>query len=583
MNFVEKYRNISLRSKLLLSYILIAIGPLVLYSLISAAIMANQIQSTLTSYTSEMIDHVNTSIMSYFETIEDQLDFLCMSINNVKDFEELNRLFDNLREGNSNISSIIYVKPDDSYISSGSKRISRDFLVDDSWYKKAIESDTPFIILDSNEGKNFKSNSEYSSQEIYSFAKKVTDSNNNIIGAILIEVSQNFLDKSVQKISIGNKGFVFISDSNNNIVYSPVNDIVWRIEDSFLKENEDLVFINIDEIDYCLLTKKIGKSDWKVSGIFSYSLISQQFSNNLFLLVLLAILVILFSSISSVLLSDSITKPLLKFQYLMKEAEKGNLKVSFDALYDDEIGNLGRSFNSMISQIEQLIQEVYLAQKKKRKAELRTLEEQIKPHFLYNTLDTISWLAREKEAYDVVNLVEALTNMYRVGLSKGNSYIQVKDEIQHVNAYLFIQQVRYSDKLKYSIDIDKSLYKYIVPKLILQPLVENAIYHGIKEKRGMGEINISAIENNQELLFFVYDNGTGIPKEKLNLINIQLNQSQKLIDSFGIFYVNEKLKLEFGDNYGIKIFSEEGSFTKVEVKLPKQRGTTIEKNKNINS
>ncbi len=577
MEFIEKYRNISLRNKLLLSYILIAIGPLILYSLISAAIMANQVQDTLTNNTSEMIEHVNTSIMSYFETMEDQLDFLCLSINNIEE-EELYRLFDNFREGNSNINSIIYVKADDSYVASGSKRISRDLLVEDSWYKKAVQSDSKFIILDYNEGKNFKSNNELSSQEMYSFARKVTNLNGEIIGAILIDVSQVFIDKSVHKISIGNKGFVFISDSENNIIYSPINNIVWRIEDKFLQEKDELSFININDIDYCLLTKNIENSDWKVSGIFSYSLISQQFSNNLFLLIMIAILVILFSSITSILLSASITNPLLKLQFLMKEAEKGNLKVNFEALYNDEIGTLGRSFNSMISRIELLINEVYLAQKNKRKAELRTLEEQIKPHFLYNTLDTISWLAREKEAIEVVNLVEALTNMYRVGLSKGNSFVKVKDEIQHVNAYLFIQQVRYSDKLKYNINIDDFMLDFIVPKLILQPLVENAIYHGIKEKRSMGEINIFAFEENDNLVLSVFDNGVGINKDKLRVINNQLKSGVKAKESFGIFYVNEKIKLEYGDKYGLKISTEEGLYTQIDIRLPKIRGTKIGKN-----
>lgn len=583
MSILNKYRNSSLKNKLLLSYILIAIIPLTIYSIISAVIMSHQVQSSLILYTSEMIDQVDTSIVSYFDTIENQLDVLSLSINNATNDFELEKLFDNIRIGNNSINSVIYAKNDDSYISSGSTRISRDLLEKENWYQKAINSDAKFEIIAPNESRNFISNNEYSSQEVYSFARKVVDSNNNLMGVLLLDVSQNFIDKSVQKISIGKEGFVFICDENDNIVYSPVNTIVWKIDNQFLNYTDKLMFLNIDNIDYCLQNKKLGSSNWKVCGIFSYSVIVKQLSNNLTLLIYIGVFVLLFSIIASILLSESITRPLKKLQKLMKRTEKGDLSVFFDAKNDDEIGNLGRSFNSMIRQIEQLIDEVYYEQQKKRRAQLRTLEEQIKPHFLYNTLDTIIWLAKEKEAFEVVNLVEALTNMYRIALSKGKSHISIKEELQHVSAYLFIQQTRYSDKMIYSINIDEHFMNYNIPKLILQPLVENSIYHGIKEKRGKGEITISAIETCKTLTIRVADTGAGIKKEKLEEINKLLFENNKTPDSFGIFYVNEKLKLEYGNDFGILISSEEGKYTNVDVLLPIIRSTICEKNQNNNS
>ena len=153
---------------------------------------------------------------------------------------------------------------------------------------------------------------------------------------------------------------------------------------------------------------------------------------------------------------------------LMKKAEEGNLKVRFESSSTDEIGELGQSFNNMIDQIEELVHMVYLEQQSKRNAELKSLQEQIKPHFLYNTLDTISWMARDYDAEDIVLLVDALSNMFRIGLSQGKDFITLREEVTHITNYLYIQKIRYKDKLQYVLDIPQALMGYSVPKLILQ-------------------------------------------------------------------------------------------------------------------
>jgi two-component system sensor histidine kinase YesM len=223
-----------------------------------------------------------------------------------------------------------------------------------------------------------------------------------------------------------------------------------------------------------------------------------------------------------------------------------------------------------------------IEQKSKREAELKVLQAQINPHFLYNTLDTIHWMAKDRKADDIVNLVVALTNLFRISLSKGREIIKFAEELEHIRSYLIIQKARYEDKLSFSIITDPELNRYSVVKLILQPLVENAIYHGIKAKRREGMITITAAKTENVLRIRVEDNGGGIREERLKEIRdilmerIPLNELQEGESDtsgdgksgYGLFNVNERLKLRFGSEYGIRIESEWGTGTVVEIMHP---------------
>jgi two-component system sensor histidine kinase YesM len=199
----------------------------------------------------------------------------------------------------------------------------------------------------------------------------------------------------------------------------------------------------------------------------------------------------------SLIITDSIAKPIHKLKLLMEKAKRGNLDVRFDHPGEDEVGRLGESFNHMIVQIQHLLHMVYKEQISKRKAELAALQAQIKPHFLYNTLDTIYWMALDYNAFDVADMITALSDLFRISNSKGEEIITVHKEIEHIKSYLFIQKIRYDEQLEYDIRSDEQLGEYKVTKLILQPIVENAIYHGIKTRREKGEIRI-CVEKKEE-------------------------------------------------------------------------------------
>jgi two-component system sensor histidine kinase YesM len=266
--------------------------------------------------------------------------------------------------------------------------------------------------------------------------------------------------------------------------------------------------------------------------------------------------------------SAGIARPIVKLTRLMEEAETGDLDVRFPDPPNDEVGRLGQSFNTMIAEIGKLLDQVYEEQRKKREAEFRILQAQIKPHFLYNTLDTIHWMAQEKGASDIVGIVDALTSLFRVSLSQGRDVIRLEEELEHVTSYLVIQKIRYLDKFDYSIDVDPRLLSLPVVKLTLQPLVENALYHGIKEKAGRGTLALSARREGDALVLTVADNGAGMDEPALEALRKNLTGDEDPSQGFGVFSVHHRIRLVFGEGWGLSYASRPGTGTTVTVRQP---------------
>jgi len=265
----------------------------------------------------------------------------------------------------------------------------------------------------------------------------------------------------------------------------------------------------------------------------------------------------------------SITRPLQKLNIVTQQVAEGNLAVRSDVQTGDEVGVLSDSLNTMIDKINALLEQVTKEQIRLRKAEFELLQSQINPHFLYNTLDAIIWLAEAGEQKKVVSMVRSLSEFFRTSLNRGKDIIFIKEELLHVRSYLEIQQVRYQDILNYEIDVPEELDKYLIPKITIQPLVENALYHGIKNKRGTGKIVIKGRKENQKLIIEIADDGIGISKERLWQVNDGIRK--KVLtgkDIYGLYNVNERIRLNFGEEYGIQIESVYGEGTRVQVILP---------------
>ncbi|MGN1191502.1 MAG: histidine kinase [Dorea sp.] len=267
--------------------------------------------------------------------------------------------------------------------------------------------------------------------------------------------------------------------------------------------------------------------------------------------------------------SRSVTRPIQKLCNLTQKVAEGDFTVKTKVDNIDEIAVLTQSFNDMTEEIGTLVEDIKQRQRDLHIAETRLMQAQINPHFLYNTLDTIVWLAEENRKKEVVSMVTALSDFFRTTLSKGQDCITVKEEASHIESYLKIQQFRYQDIMNYEIDIDEGLYEYVIPKLTLQPLVENALYHGIKNKRGGGTIRITGRKDGQKMIFQVIDNGKGMSEEVLNKLkdNLRQEKSDRNIDSFGLGNVNQRIIHYYGEGYGLEITSRENEGTEAIVTL----------------
>ncbi len=273
------------------------------------------------------------------------------------------------------------------------------------------------------------------------------------------------------------------------------------------------------------------------------------------------------------LISHSITKPIKNLCISTKLVGNGDFTTRVPDSESDEIAMLATSFNTMIVKIGSLVEDVKLEQINLRKTELKLMQAQINPHFLYNTLDTIIWLAEGNKTKDVVKMVSALSKFFRVALSKGYDYISIKEEEMLIRSYLQIQQYRYQDILDYEINISEELENYRILKLTLQPIVENALYHGIKNKRGKGKIIIEGYCKEDVVIFLVKDNGIGMDPEQVERIKkLFIKPEEDGVPEqkgFGLFNVNERIKLNFGAEYGLDVRSEYGVGSEFTICIPK--------------
>jgi two-component system sensor histidine kinase YesM len=294
----------------------------------------------------------------------------------------------------------------------------------------------------------------------------------------------------------------------------------------------------------------------------------------------LMVFALAFSILAAFSLSKSIYTPIKKLHDVTKTITKNDLQALVTSENVDEITELGMSFNIMIGKIRDLLDSKIKEQENLKKAELRALQAQINPHFLYNTLDTIIWMAQSNKTDQVIDIVSALSSFFRISLSKGKDWITIGEEIERTRSYLTIQKMRYRDIMDFKIELDEAVTNYTILKLILQPLVENALYHGIKNKRQGGTITVRAEQKNEnEILIEVEDDGIGFTSEKLAQLQAELDDDSgeiRLETGFGIGNVNQRTKLYYGKQYGLSVKSEYNTGTCVTLVIPAKKDESTE-------
>jgi two-component system sensor histidine kinase YesM len=410
-------------------------------------------------------------------------------------------------------------------------------------------------------------------QYIMSFYRQLKDINNfqNRIGTLRIDISENVVNSIYKDIVLGQTGYFFITDKKGIVIsHSDKKQIgsdlhsksyystVFDTKEGYFKEriegrNVLITFFQSDQHNMIYL------------GQVPYEELMYKVDSARNLTLFLTLIAILISLLFFYIVSTRISNPISTLTGFMKQVENGDFNVNVDSEREDEIGQLSRSFNQMVNRIKELIEEVYLTKIKKKEAELDALQSQINPHFLYNTLDIAYWSSRMEDAPITEEIILNLSNFFKLGLNKGKEVTTIGKEVEHLKSYLYIQLLRYDEKPAIIVKVDENLYHYKLIKLILQPLVENALLHGISDMDTGGRIEVLGTEEGDDIIFEVRDNGKGIESSRLETI---FDEDSKH-EGYGVKNVQDRIKIYYGENYGLTIESELMVGTTVTIRIPK--------------
>lgn len=406
-----------------------------------------------------------------------------------------------------------------------------------------------------------------------------------VIGFIVIDLVDSALIADRSDITLGKTGYFYIADDRGAPIFLPANrqanvQMLTQLDMQPLLAGPEGSHVDTSQGKPQFIVFTTSRmTGWKIVGVVPLQEVMAEANSIRQLIIISVLLSILFAVTLYFFITTRLTRPVQVLKNKMRLAASGFLDVKVKPAGQDEIADLGRSFNTMLEQIKNLMEQHSREQQQIQKAELRTLQAQINPHFLYNTLDSIVWMAEAGKDEQVIELVQALSRFFRSNLSKGRDWISLQEELEHVRSYLIIQHMRYRDILSYEIDVDPQLYECQILKMTLQPIVENALYHGIKNKRGQGLIRIVGKQaNERDLELTVEDNGVGIEEHKLAQLREQLARRLSADDndddpggSFGLRNVQQRIRLYYGEAYQLKINSVWGQGTKITIRIPKQR------------
>ena len=388
---------------------------------------------------------------------------------------------------------------------------------------------------------------------------------------VSLDLSFSGLSSYISNVSIGQRGYCFLMDAEGNIVYHPQQQLLYaglKSEDTAaLAALEDGAWAD-DTVIYSL--NSVGDSGWRVVGV-SYvdELVNRNVNEMIRLSFWLAAVVLCVALLTSLLLSKLLGRPLRGLAAAMESFESDADHFTYRPVGGTrEVQELSASFEHMVLRIQQLMSTVREEEINLRKTELKALQAQINPHFLYNTLDSIAWMCEQGRNADAVKMVHALARLFRISISRGHELIPIAKEIEHAESYLQIQMYRYKNQFTYAFDVDPDCLGYYCNKITLQPIIENAINHGLDLMVEEGRIDVQARFDGEDIVFSVRDNGVGMSPEQIEAI-MQSEQTDRT--GIGIRNVNDRLRIYFGKNYGLRITSEPDVGTCVEIRMPKIR------------
>lgn len=385
---------------------------------------------------------------------------------------------------------------------------------------------------------------------------------------VAIDVRFSTIARYIDEVGIGQHGYCFIIDGEGNIIYHPQQQLIY----SGLKTEGEDQFLLLEDgshvVDGVIYTvKTLENCNWKIIGVtYLDEIVNERVKTMATASVLIFLVVVLLTFLFGSQLSYLFTKPANKLAGAMREFEGDASGFVFEPIRGSvEVNDLSDSFEHLVKRIQQLMEEVKQEETTLRKTELKALQAQINPHFLYNTLDSISWMCEEGKTEEAVLMVNALAKLFRISISRGREIIPIDKEVQHAECYLQIQKFRYTNHFDYEFEVEDSCKDYLCNKITLQPLIENALYHGL-DMQDEGHISIRIKEDGEDVLMEIEDNGIGMTEEQVSELFVNDGTDNHGI---GVKNVNDRIKIYFGDKYGISVRSELDVGTCVSIRIPK--------------
>ena len=567
-------------SVLLLSAVLIITG-------ISMRYTRKSIFDNSSMYTQNIIRQMNQNIdsyIAYMENIaymissnEDVQDYLFGDEDNADARGRLLKQFETILEGRSDIRNLGIIGINGrKLINDGKKSMNPDLRLDSQqWYLDALQKpegplltsshvqhiisgERPWVITLSRGIRNFSNGGEKE-------------------GVFFIDLNYSAISGLCDQNTIGTKGYAFILDEYGNIVYHPqqqqlYNELQTENIDLVMKSDSDTVLTGTGRKDKLYSISRSNKTGWTVVGCMSVEELLQKSYEAQRSYVLIAAVLMIVALLFSRQIARSFTYPIQRLRDSMKKVQEGNFSgADVEIESENEIGSLTRSFNVMTHRIQELMEQNVRDQEAKRKSELKALQSQINPHFLYNTLDSIIWMAEGKKNEEVVLMTASLARLLRQSISNEDEVVPVSQEVEYARGYLTIQKMRYKDKLEFEISVDPSILNIPLIKLVLQPVIENAIYHGLKYKENKGLLQVKGFMKDGKAVLQVIDNGVGMDEETLAHI-YDRHKVNYHSNGVGVYNVQKRLQLYYGSEYGITYESKKGEGTTATITIPGIQG-----------
>ncbi|BFL14238.1 sensor histidine kinase [[Clostridium] hylemonae] len=596
---IIKYKDLKMKNKLFIGFILVIA---VLVSLLGYFSMTFSEQSIRT----QMLDSIQETMNQMGENIEGEIQKVLDVSAQVCLNEELCTVLQEEKPGTIeeyyskdktmrqilNESYAAYFSVEDVFVCSyngsvyGSDKNKLSLTADydftrTGWFADMKQSGAGVSILSQYDSSSYISTGE--PQKLFSIVKKIYNyRSGKEIGCLIVHMNSDILGNVLQSVNSNEYQQCLIIDNNKKIIYHPDSDYIGtqyreaRVSELLTMQNGYME--SLSEKGYLVFSTS-AVTGWSVISVVDNKYIMDSINRLRLFLILTAVFCVVLSVYFASYISKTISDPVARLQRKMYQVGEGDFDIRAATGASDEIGQLTLSFDKMVERTKQLIENVYQSEIYQKEAELNALQAQINPHFLYNTLQTIDMMAEEEGADEISDACQALSKIFRYSINRGQEFVHVQDEIVHIENYMLIQKLRFGSKLEVRYDIQNECRELYIVKLLIQPMVENAVVHGMENVLDKCYVTIRVYRKEDCLYAEVEDNGTGIAPGQLMELNEKLARSaeQKMVHevdyvknhrSIGLENTNARIKLYFGQEYGITITSEEGTGTKVCIKLP---------------